>query len=95
MSSKRYGAVVNSPSAGFVTAVTSDVALALCSDGVSSISIVLALGVWSDSTKVTTGTLTPLATGSSSVVEDGTTVSFSLSIASETLFAMPSENQGE
>ena len=82
--------VVDSLSAGFVMSVTSDVALALCSDGVGSILIVLALGVWSGSTKVTTGSLIPLATGSFSVVRDSTTVTFSLSIALETLFVMSS-----
>ena len=59
--------VVNSPSPGFVTTVASDVALALRSDGLGSISIFSTLGVWSSSTKVTTGCLAPLATGSSSV----------------------------
>ena len=42
---KVYRTVINSPSAGFVTSVTSDVALALCSDGVGSISIVSSSGV--------------------------------------------------
>ena len=78
--SKRDGAVViDSPSAGFVMSVTSDVVL---TDGVGSISIVSATGVWSGSTKVTTG--------SSPAVGDGTTVTFSLSTASESLFAISS-----
>ena len=59
--------VVNSPSPGFVTTVASSVALALRSDGLGSISIFSVLGVWSSSTKVTMGSFTPLATGSSSV----------------------------
>ena len=85
MLSKSDGAiVVNSPCTGFVTIVTTDVALELHSDGRGSISIVSALGVWSSTEKVTTGSLTPLATGSSSVVGDGATVTFSSTIASET-----------
>ena len=59
--------VVNSPSAHFITTVMTDVALALRSDGLGSISIFSTLGVWSSSTEVTTGCLAPLATGSSSV----------------------------
>ena len=44
--SKSDGAVVvNSPSASFVTTVTSDVALALYSDGLGTISTFSALGV--------------------------------------------------
>ena len=51
---KNDGAIVlNSQSSGFITTVVSDVALALCSDGAGSISIVSASGIWSDSTKVT------------------------------------------
>ena len=64
--------------------------LALYSDRMDSISIVSASGIWSGSTKVTTGSITPLATGSSSVVGNGMTVTFSLSIALETLFAVSS-----
>ena len=82
--SKSDGAVVvNSPSASFVTTVTSDVALVLRSDGLGSISMFSTLGVWSSSTKVATGSLTPLATGSSSVVGDRATVTFGSTFSSE------------
>lgn len=52
---------MDSSSTGFVMSVISNVALALCSDGVAS---VLAFSVCPGSTNETTGSLGPLTTGS-------------------------------
>ena len=76
--------VVDSQSAGFVITVTTDIVLALRSDSLGLTSIFSALGVWSSSTKMSTGSPTTLVTVPTSVVGVHATVTFSSTFSSDT-----------